>query len=49
MKRLECFGTANMSDCCAQCPDNNECVDETMKRFLRLIHLYVSEQKVIKT
>jgi len=30
--RLECFGTANMSDACAQCPDNEKCVRETMRR-----------------
>lgn len=29
----ECFGDANMSDTCAQCRLNDECVDETMKRF----------------
>jgi hypothetical protein len=31
-KRLPCFGDANMSDACAQCPDNEECVEETLKR-----------------
>ena len=28
-----CFGTANTSDCCAQCPDNKTCVTETIKRW----------------
>lgn len=32
-QKLECFGTANMSDCCAQCPDNSVCTDETIRRF----------------
>jgi len=31
--RLECFGDANMSDACAQCPDNEECVRETIRRW----------------
>jgi hypothetical protein len=40
---LECFGTANMSDCCAQCPDNEECAKETMRRQklgIKCISLY---------
>jgi hypothetical protein len=28
-KRLECFGTANSSDACLQCPDNSECAEIT--------------------
>jgi hypothetical protein len=32
LKRLPCFGDANMSDACAICPDNEECVKETLKR-----------------
>jgi len=31
-ERLECFGTANFSDACCQCPDNEECVKETYRR-----------------
>ena len=31
-KKLECFGTANMSDACSQCPDNEECATETCKK-----------------
>lgn len=31
-KRLECFGTATPQDCCLQCPDNEECVNETMRK-----------------
>lgn len=33
MRKFECFGTANMSDTCAQCPNNKPCVDETMRRW----------------
>lgn len=31
-KRLECFGTATSQDACLQCPDNNECVAELIRR-----------------
>lgn len=33
MKKFECFGTCNMSDCCTQCVDNEECSEETVRRF----------------
>jgi hypothetical protein len=32
LKRLPCFGDANMSDACPQCPDYEECIEETLKR-----------------
>ena len=31
-KRFECYGHANMSDACAQCPVNEERVKETVER-----------------
>lgn len=31
-KHLECFGTANMSDACCQCKDNEACSEETIQR-----------------
>jgi hypothetical protein len=30
--RLECFGDANTSDACLQCPDNNECATLTCSK-----------------
>jgi hypothetical protein len=36
-QRLKCFGDANMSDACSQCPDNKECVEETVKRWRRRV------------
>jgi len=32
-KRFPCFGTATTQDTCLQCPDDEECVKETMKRY----------------
>jgi len=47
--RLECYGTANTSDCCMQCPDNEECVKETMKRWIQKekgrVHVYPTKEK----
>lgn len=37
VEKLECFGTANTSDCCAQCPDNEECVKETMRKHKKTV------------
>ena len=37
-QRLKCFGDANMSDACSQCPDNKECVEETVKRWRRRVN-----------
>lgn len=31
-KKLDCFGTANTSDCCLQCPDNEKCAVETIEK-----------------
>ncbi len=31
--RFACFGTANSSDTCMQCPDNTPCAEETITQF----------------
>ena len=32
-KRFECFGDANSSDACLQCLGNDECAEETSRRY----------------
>ncbi len=31
--RLPCYGDANTSDACSQCPDNDLCVKETVRNW----------------
>lgn len=34
-EKLKCFGTATTQDYCLRCPDNTECCNETIRRFMR--------------
>jgi len=46
-KRLECFGTATFQDACSQCPDNEDCVKETMRRMKIPEQTRVLETKIM--
>jgi len=47
-QRLKCFGDANMSDACSQCPDNKECVEETVKRWRRRVKKKQEKSKDVR-